>query len=67
MKQIFLFFAMLAGITASAAVTITPLGTDYTANEIKFKVDWNAVPYDNKVWIWVDFCPITGSATPAAS
>jgi hypothetical protein len=67
MKQIFFFFAMLAGITACAIVTITPIGTNYSTNEIKFKVDWNAPPFENRVWIWVDFCPITGSATPAAS
>jgi hypothetical protein len=67
MKQFFFFFfAMLASITASATVTVTPISTDYATQKVTFKVAWNSAPYNNRVWVWVDFCPITGTV-PATS
>ncbi|MDR0582237.1 MAG: hypothetical protein LBG31_04650 [Prevotellaceae bacterium] len=68
MKKNFFLFAMLASITANAAIKITPLATDYSANKVTFKVEWQnaTIPYNNRVWVWVDFCPVTGT-TPAAS
>jgi uncharacterized protein (TIGR02145 family) len=67
MKQFFFFFfAMLASITASATVTVTPISTDYATQKITFKVAWNSAPYNNRVWVWVDFCPVTGTV-PATS
>jgi hypothetical protein len=68
MKKNLFFFAMLASLAASATVTVTPISTDYPNKKITFKVAWSgtATPYDNRVWVWVDFCPITGT-TPATS
>jgi hypothetical protein len=60
MKSILFFFALLAGITASAKVTVTPLATDYAGKKVTFKVTWDAAPYNNKVWVWVDLCPVAG-------
>ncbi|MDR3132557.1 MAG: hypothetical protein LBU42_00845 [Prevotellaceae bacterium] len=63
MKTIFFFFALLAGITASAKVTVTPLTTDYTNKKVTFKVEWTnspAAPHSNRVWVWVDLYPVTG-------
>jgi hypothetical protein len=62
MKKIFFFFAMLASIAASATVTITPLSTDYANNKVTFRVSWTGTPYNNRVWVWVDLCPVTGTS-----
>jgi hypothetical protein len=64
MKQFFFFFTMLASITASATVTITPLSVDYATKKVTFKVSWTntpKAPYNNNVWVWVDLCPIAGT------
>ncbi|MDR2359344.1 MAG: hypothetical protein LBD87_06045 [Prevotellaceae bacterium] len=66
MKQFFFFFTMLASMTASATVTVTPLNVDYSTKEVTFKVEWNSMPYNNRVWVWVDFCTINGTM-PATS
>jgi hypothetical protein len=68
MKQCFFFFAMLANIAASAIVTVTPISTDYATKKVTFKVAWSGtvIPHNNRVWVWVDFCPVTG-AVPAPS
>jgi uncharacterized protein (TIGR02145 family) len=69
MKKHFFFFAMLASVAASATVKVTPLSTDYSANKVTFKVEWTnapSAPYNNRVWVWVDFCQVTGTM-PATS
>jgi hypothetical protein len=63
MKKIFFLFAIFASVAASATVTVTPLGTDYAAKKVTFKVAWTNspnAPYNNRVWIWIDFCPVSG-------
>jgi uncharacterized protein (TIGR02145 family) len=63
MRTTFLFFAMLASMTASAAVTVTPLSVDYSTKKVTFRVSWTnspTAPYNNRVWIWIDFCPVNG-------
>ena len=65
MNKIFFLFAMLA----SATVTVTPVSTDYAAQKVTFKVVWTnspTAPYNNRVWVWIDFCPVTGT-TPVNS
>ena len=64
MRTTFFFFAMLASMAASATVKVTPISTDYTAQKVTFKVEWTnspSAPYNNRVWVWIDFCPITGT------
>jgi hypothetical protein len=63
-----LLFPLLGTVGLSAAVKVTPLATNYAAKEVTFKVEWQnaSVPYNNRVWVWIDFCPVTGT-TPAAS
>ena len=68
MKKIIFLFVLLASMTASATVTVTPLGVDYATQKVTFKVEWTnspIAPYNNRVWIWIDFCPITGT-TPGS-
>jgi uncharacterized protein (TIGR02145 family) len=60
MKKTFFFFAMLASVAASATVTVTPLGIDYAAQKVTFKVAWTGSAYDNRVWVWIDLCPVPG-------
>jgi hypothetical protein len=60
MKKIFFLFALLASITASAAVTVTPLGVNYGTKTVTFRVSWGTAA-NNRVWVWVDLCPITGT------
>ena len=69
MRTRFFFFAMLASVAASATVMVTPISTDYTVQMVTFSVSWTnspTAPYNNRVWIWIDFCPVTGT-TPATS
>jgi uncharacterized protein (TIGR02145 family) len=70
MKKIFFLFAMLASVAVSATVTITPISTDYSTKKITFKVEWTntpIAPYNNRVWIWIDFCPVNGVAPQSFS
>jgi hypothetical protein len=63
MKKFSFLFAMLTSVAASATVTVTPLSTDYAAKKVTFKVEWTntpTAPYNNRVWIWIDFCPVNG-------
>jgi hypothetical protein len=53
---------MLASITASATVTITPLSVDYPNKKVTFRVAWTGTPANNRVWVWVDLCPVTGTS-----
>ncbi|MDR3132680.1 MAG: hypothetical protein LBU42_01485, partial [Prevotellaceae bacterium] len=69
MKKIFFLLTMLVSMAASATVKVTPLSTDYSTNKVTFKVEWTntpSAPYNNRVWVWIDFCPVTGT-TPANS
>ena len=63
MKTILFIFALLASVAASATVTVTPISTDYATQKVTFKVEWTntpIAPYNNRVWIWIDFCPVNG-------
>ncbi|MDR2358957.1 MAG: hypothetical protein LBD87_04040, partial [Prevotellaceae bacterium] len=60
MKTKFFFLsAMLASIAASAAVKVTPLNANYSTRQVTFKVEWQnaSIPANNRVWVWIDFCP----------
>ncbi|MDR0694149.1 MAG: hypothetical protein LBF81_02480 [Prevotellaceae bacterium] len=62
MKKIIFLFAMLASMTASAAVTVTPLSVDYATKKVTFRVSWTGSAANNRVWVWVDLCPVTGTS-----
>ena len=62
MKKIFLFFTLFASITANATVTVTPLGINYGTKTVTFKVAWAGNAANNRVWVWVDLCPVTGTS-----
>jgi uncharacterized protein (TIGR02145 family) len=50
----------------SAAVTVTPLSVDYSTQKVTFKVSWTGTAANNRVWVWIDFCPVAGTV-PATS
>ena len=60
MRKLFFLFALLASMTASATVTVTPLGVDYNTKTVKFSVSWTGDAVNNRVWVWIDYCPVTG-------
>ena len=63
MKTKLFFFAMLISVAASATVKVTPISADYAAQKVTFKVEWTnspTAPYNNRVWVWIDFCPVNG-------
>ncbi|MDR3133473.1 MAG: hypothetical protein LBU42_05555 [Prevotellaceae bacterium] len=62
MKKIFFLLTMLVGVAASATVTVTPLSTDYSTNKVTFKVSWTGTAAANRVWVFVDLCPVAGTA-----
>ena len=66
MKTKLFIFAMLASVATSATVKVTPVSTDYANSKVTFKVEWSSTPYNNRTWVWIDFCPINGT-TPSNS
>jgi uncharacterized protein (TIGR02145 family) len=30
--------------------------------KVTFSVSWTGTPYNNHVWVWVDFCPVAGTS-----
>ncbi|MDR0581710.1 MAG: hypothetical protein LBG31_01985 [Prevotellaceae bacterium] len=62
MKKILFLLALLASITASATVTVTPLSVDYSTQKVTFSVSWTGTAANDRVWIWIDFCPVTGTS-----
>jgi uncharacterized protein (TIGR02145 family) len=64
MKKITFLFAMLACMMASATVTVTPIGTNnINILQVTFRVEWTDTAANNRVWVWVDLCPVDGTAT----
>jgi hypothetical protein len=67
-KIIFLLFLPLLGLggfsSALASVTVTPLGVDYVAKKVTFKVAWTGSAANNRAWVWIDLCPVSG-VTPS--
>jgi hypothetical protein len=63
MKKLFFLSVMLASVTASASVTVTPLSTDFTNKKVTFRVEY-ANAANNRAWVWIDLCPVSG-VTPA--
>jgi hypothetical protein len=62
MKKIIFLFAMLASVAANAAVTVTPLSVDYATRKVTFSVSWTGSAANNRVWVWVDLCPVSGTS-----
>jgi hypothetical protein len=62
MKKIIFLFALLASTAASAAVTVTPLSVDYATQKVTFSVSWTGSAANNRVWVWVDLCPVSGTS-----
>ena len=72
MRTTFFFFAMLAGITASAQVThVEPTSANYTDKTVSFRVWWDAGSRDathlSKVWMWVDYITVNSDNTTSGN
>ena len=65
MKKIIFLFALFASIAANAAVTVTPLGVNYGTKTVTFRVAWSGTAANDRVWVWVDLCPVTGTSPGA--
>ncbi|MDR3132620.1 MAG: hypothetical protein LBU42_01175 [Prevotellaceae bacterium] len=62
-RGLLLLLFLLSGTGGlSAAVTVTPLSVDYSTKKVTFKVSWTGTAASNRVWIWVDFCPVSGNS-----
>jgi hypothetical protein len=63
MKKIIIFFFLLPlwglGGSAHASVTVTPLGVNYNAKTVTFRVEY-ASAANNRAWVWIDLCPVSG-------
>jgi hypothetical protein len=38
------------------------LSVDYTNKKVTFKVQWTGTAANDRVWVWVDLCPVTGTS-----
>ncbi|MDR2358806.1 MAG: hypothetical protein LBD87_03260 [Prevotellaceae bacterium] len=65
MRAKIFFFLMFVSVAASAAVTVTPLDVNYNTKTVKFSVSWTGNTANNRVWVWVDLCPLTGTTADA--
>jgi hypothetical protein len=45
-----------------AAVTVTPISADYASQKVTFKVAWTGTAANNRVWVWIDLCPVVGAS-----
>ncbi|MDR3133767.1 MAG: hypothetical protein LBU42_07055 [Prevotellaceae bacterium] len=45
-----------------AQATVTPLSVDYDRQQVTFRVAWSGTAANNRVWVWVDFCPVAGTS-----
>ena len=61
-----LFFLLLFPLWGTgglfAAVTVTPLSVDYSAKKVTFSVSWPVDAAVDRVWVWIDLSPITGTS-----
>jgi hypothetical protein len=62
MKRFFFLLAMLISLAASATVTVTPISVDYPNKKVTFRIAWTGTPTNNRVWVWVDLCPVVGTS-----
>ncbi|MDR3132859.1 MAG: hypothetical protein LBU42_02410 [Prevotellaceae bacterium] len=47
---------------AFAQAAVTPLSVDYDHHEVTFRVAWSGTVAPNRVWVWVDLCPVAGTS-----
>ena len=57
-----LLFPLLGTGGLLAAVTVTPLSVDYSTKKVTFRVEWTGSPTNDRVWVWIDLSPITGTS-----
>jgi hypothetical protein len=43
------------------------MATDYTANKVSFTVTWTAQPYNNQIWVIVDYIKVQDASTAGNS
>ncbi|MDR0695111.1 MAG: hypothetical protein LBF81_07420, partial [Prevotellaceae bacterium] len=43
-------------------VTVTPLDVNYNSKTVTFSVSWTGSAANDRVWIWVDLCPVSGTS-----
>ena len=72
MRTKLFFFAMLAGVAASAQVThVEPVSANYANKTVSFRMWWNAGSRDathlSKVWVWVDYITVNSNNTTAGN
>jgi hypothetical protein len=65
MKKLSFLFALFASSAASATVTVTPLDVNYNTKTVTFSVSWTGNAANNRVWVWVDLCPVAGTTAGA--
>ena len=56
-----LFF--LWGIAGFAQVSVSNTATTYTTKQISFTVSWTSAPYNNQIWVIVDYIKIENAST----
>ncbi|MDR3134186.1 MAG: hypothetical protein LBU42_09265, partial [Prevotellaceae bacterium] len=66
MKKIFfplLFFPLWGLGGLSAQVTVSNMATDYPASKISFTLTWTAQPYNDQIWMIVDYIKVQNAST----
>ncbi|MDR3134136.1 MAG: hypothetical protein LBU42_09000 [Prevotellaceae bacterium] len=65
MKKIFfslLLFPLLGTGSLFAQAIVTPISVDYDKSAVTFRVAWSGTAANNRVWVFVDLCPVAGTA-----
>jgi hypothetical protein len=57
----------LWAIGGFAQVSVSNMATDYTANKVSFTVTWTAQPYNDQIWVIVDYIKVENASTAGNS
>jgi hypothetical protein len=70
MKKYFLlalFLPLLGAGGISAQVSVSNMATDYPASKVSFTITWTAQPYNNQIWVIVDYIKVQNASTAGNS
>ncbi|MDR3133097.1 MAG: fibrobacter succinogenes major paralogous domain-containing protein [Prevotellaceae bacterium] len=62
-RGLLLLLFLLWAIGGFAQVSVSNMATDYTAKQVSFTLTWTAQPYNNQIWMIVDYIKVQNAST----
>jgi uncharacterized protein (TIGR02145 family) len=63
MRLIVSLLFSLWGLSLSAQVSVSNMATTYTAKQVSFTVSWTSAPYNDQIWVIVDYIKMSDAST----